>query len=197
MAVQMDILQLGLLGANCYLLWEGSDCVAIDPGGEANRVLARIGELGAELRAIVLTHGHFDHVGAVGELAEATGCRVYLPAEDTALPPQITAGPIPYTDLFGDGDVLRFGNISLQAILTPGHTPGSCCLKTGSWLFTGDTLFRGSIGRTDLPCGDWDQMWDSLGKIAALEGDLFVYPGHGDATTLDRERAENPYLSRI
>ena len=72
----MDILQLGLLGANCYLLWEGSDCVAIDPGGEANRVLARIGELGAELRAVVLTHGHFDHVGAAGKLAEATGCRV-------------------------------------------------------------------------------------------------------------------------
>ncbi len=192
--MQMDVLPLGLLGANCYLLWEGSDCVAIDPGGDAKLVLRRLDALGVGLRAIVLTHGHFDHVGAVGELAEATGCRVFLPAPDTALPGQITAGPIPYTDLFGDGDVLRFGQIELQAILTPGHTPGSCCLKTGSWLFTGDTLFRGSIGRTDLPCGDWDEMAASLRKLAALEGDLFVYPGHGDATTLDRERAHNPYL---
>ncbi len=195
--MELDILPLGLLGANCYLLWEDGDCVAIDPGGEAKRILARLGELGVTLRAIVLTHGHFDHVGAVGALREATGCRVYLPAPDTALPTQITAGPIPYTDLFNDGDTLRFGSIGLQAILTPGHTPGSSCLRAGSWLFTGDTLFRGSIGRTDLPCGDWEQMCDSIRKIAALEGDFYVYPGHGDATTLDRERAENPYFGRI
>ena len=195
--MQMDILQLGLLGANCYLLWDGNDCVAIDPGGDAKRVLSRLGELGVSLRAVILTHGHFDHVGAAGQLAEATGCRVFLPAEDTALPPQITSGPIPYTDLFGDGDLMRFGTIELQAILTPGHTPGSSCLKTGNWLFTGDTLFRDSIGRTDLPCGDWNQMWDSLRRIASLEGDFYVYPGHGDATTLDRERTDNPYLSRI
>ena len=192
--MQMDVLPLGLLGANCYLLWEGSDCVAIDPGGDAKLVLKRLDALGAGLRAIVLTHGHFDHVGAAGELAEATGCRVFLPAGDTVLPAQITAGPIPYTDLFADGQTLRFGQIELQVIGTPGHTPGSCCLKTGNWLFTGDTLFRGSIGRTDLPCGNWEQMEASLQKLAALEGDLFVYPGHGDATTLDRERAVNPYL---
>ncbi len=194
MAVQMDCMPLGLLGANCYLLWEDQDCVAIDPGGEANLVLARLNEMSVNLRAIVLTHGHFDHVGAVEALAKATGCRVCLPEADTVLPRQITSGPIPYTDLIRDGDVLRFGSIELQVISTPGHTPGSCCLKTGSWLFTGDTLFRGSIGRTDLPCGDWEQMAGSLKKLSALEGDLYVYPGHGDASTLDRERTFNPYL---
>ena len=192
--MEMDILQLGLLDTNCYLLWQDGDCVAIDPGGNAERVLARLDELGARLRAIVLTHGHFDHVGAVGVLKQATGCRVYLPAEDTALPTQITAGPIAYTDLYGDGDVLRFGSIELQAILTPGHTPGSSCLKTGNWLFTGDTLFRGSCGRTDLPCGDWQQMYSSLKKLGNMEGSLYVYPGHGDASTLDHEQRTNPYL---
>lgn len=192
--MQMDILQVGLLEANCYLLWEGSDCVAIDPGGAPERILSRLGELGVTLRAIVLTHGHFDHVGAAGKLKETTGCRVFLPAGDTVLPPQITSGSIPYTDLFGDGDVLRFGNIELQVIETPGHTPGSSCLKTGNWLFTGDTLFRGSCGRTDLPCGDWQQMYSSLKKLGNLEGSLYVYPGHGDASILDRERRTNPYM---
>ncbi len=192
--MEMDILPLGLLSANCYLLWDGPDAVVIDPGGQAETILNRLRELGVTLRAIVLTHGHFDHVGAVGELREATGCRVYLSVPDTVLPAQITAGPIPSTDLFDDGDTLRFGNIELHAILTPGHTPGSCCLQAGNRLFTGDTLFRGSIGRTDLPCGDWDQMMQSLKKLAALSGDLYVYPGHGDATTLDHERRTNPYL---
>ena len=194
MAMQMDILQLGMLGTNCYVLWEDGVCVLIDPGAGAQQLLRRLGELNVRLEAIVLTHGHYDHVGAVGELAEAAGCRVFLPAGDVSLPPSITSGPIPYTDLFEDGDVLRFGPIELQAMCTPGHTPGSSCLKTGNWLFTGDTLFRGSCGRTDLPGGDWVQMYASLRRLGKLEGDLYVYPGHGDASTLDHERLTNPYL---
>ena len=192
--MEMDILQLGLLGTNCYLLWEGGTAVLIDPGAGAEQLLRRLGELGLRLEAVVLTHGHYDHVGAVRALREAAGCRVFLPEADLALPPSITDGPIAYTDLYRDGDVLRFGPIELKALCTPGHTPGSSCLQTGNRLFTGDTLFRGSCGRTDLPGGDWRQMYASLKRLGELEGDLFVYPGHGDASTLDHERRTNPYL---
>ena len=100
----------------------------------------------------------------------------------------------PRTVLRFKGDTLRFGPIALQAMNTPGHTPGSCCLQAGNWLFTGDTLFRGSCGRTDFPGGDWRQMIASLRRLGELEGDLYVYPGHGDASTLDHERRTNPYL---
>ena len=192
--MQMDILQLGLLGTNCYVLWEDGTCVLIDPGAGEEQLLRRLKELDVRLEAIVLTHGHFDHVGAVKALRDATGCRVFLPDADTALPPSYTDGPIAYTDLYKDGDVLRFGPIMLEAMRTPGHTPGSSCLKTGNWLFTGDTLFRGSCGRTDFPGGDWVQMYDSLRRLGKLEGDFYVYPGHGDASTLDHERRTNPYL---
>lgn len=192
--MQMDILQLGLLGANCYLLWEDRDCAVIDPGGGAKQILSELDGRGLILRAICLTHGHFDHVGAVNELAQATGCRVFFPETDTVLPDRITSGPIAYTDLYSDGARICCGAIELTAIHTPGHTPGSSCLRTGNWLFTGDTLFRGSVGRTDLPGGDGQELAESLRRLCALEGDLFVYPGHGDATTLDRERKSNPYL---
>ena len=192
--MQMDIMQLGLLGTNCYLLWEDGTAVLIDPGAGAEQLLRRLGELDVTLAAIVLTHGHFDHVGAVQDLREATGCKVFLPSADTSLPRNYTGGPIAYTDLYGEGDVLRFGPIEFQVMHTPGHTPGSCCLRAGSWLFTGDTLFRGSCGRTDFPGGDWVQMYHSLKRLGELEGDLYVYPGHGDASTLDHERRTNPYL---
>ena len=192
--MQMDILQLGLLGTNCYLLWEDGVCVLIDPGDGAELLLRRLRELDVRLAAIVLTHGHFDHVGAVNALRDATDCKVFLPSGDTELPDSLTGGPIAFTDLYGEGDTLRFGPIELRAMNTPGHTPGSCCLQTGNWLFTGDTLFRGSCGRTDFPGGDWVQMYASLKRLGQLEGDLYVYPGHGDATTLDYERRTNPYL---
>ena len=192
--MQMDIMQLGLLGTNCYVLWDDGIGVLIDPGAGAEKLLRRLGELGVRPEAIVLTHGHYDHVGAVRALRSATGCRVFLPEADTSLPPSITDGPIDYTDLYRDGDTLRFGPIELKAMHTSGHTPGSSCLLTGSWLFTGDTLFRGSCGRTDLPGGDWIQMYGSLKRLGKLEGDLYVYPGHGDASALDHERRTNPYL---
>ena len=192
--MQMESMELGLYRTNCYILWETDAAVVIDPGYSAQRILARLHDLGLTLRAIVLTHGHFDHVGAVGELKKAIGCPVWLPAPDTGLPEEITNGPIPYTDTFTEGDTLCLGDITLSVMLTPGHTPGSCCLKTGNLLFTGDTLFRDTCGRTDLPGGDWRQMRASLRRLAAIGEELFVYPGHGDATTLSREKRFNPYL---
>lgn len=192
--MQMESMELGLYRTNCYLLWETDSAVVIDPGYSPERIIRRLQELNVRAAAVVLTHGHFDHVGAVQGLREAYGCPVWLPAPDTALPEEITNGPIPYTDVYGEGDCLRFGAITLTAMLTPGHTPGSACLRTGSCLFTGDTLFRDTCGRTDLPGGNWRDMARSLQRLSAIAEDLFVYPGHGEATTLDRERRLNPYL---
>lgn len=192
--MQMESLELGLYRTNCYILWEDDSAVILDPGYSAERIVRRLQELGLSLSAIVLTHGHFDHVGAVGELKKAYDCPVCLPKADTALPEEITNGAIPYTVLYEGGQTLSYGGISLHAMLTPGHTPGSSCLKTGNCLFTGDTLFRDTCGRTDLPGGSWVQMKQSLRRLAAMKEELFVYPGHGEATTLSREKKYNPYL---
>lgn len=192
--MQMESMELGLYRTNCYLLWETDQAVVIDPGYSAERIIDRISELKLTVCAIVLTHGHFDHVGAVAELKEKYGCPVYLSEQDSLLPKEITNGPIPYTNFVRDGDILRFHDVSFSVILTPGHTPGSVCLRTGNCLFTGDTLFRNSCGRTDLPGGSWKEMKDSLKRLGAIQDNLFVYPGHGDATTLNRERNQNPYL---
>lgn len=194
--MEMEILELGLLHTNCYLIWDDKthDGVILDPGDQANKIMDRLGQLGFSVRGIVLTHRHFDHVGAVAQLREAYGCPVYAPAGDVDLPADLSGEPIPDAVLYQDDDVLSFGSVCLHALCTPGHTPGSSCLRVENWLFSGDTLFRGSCGRTDFPGGDWREMYRSLKRLGSLEGDLFVYPGHGEATTLEQERKNNPYL---
>ena len=192
--MQMEVMELGLYQTNCYIVWEGKDGIVIDPGYYAGRILDRLKELDVVPLAVVLTHGHFDHVGAVKELAQAYDCPVYLAEEDTKLPPEYTLGPIACTDFLRDADHLSFGPIDMKVLHTPGHTPGSMCLFVGDWIFSGDTLFRDTCGRVDLPGGDYREMYRSLRKLYELEGDYFVYPGHGDATTLERERKLNPYM---
>lgn len=192
--MQMETMELGLYQTNCYMIWEGNDGVVIDPGYNAGRILARLEELNVVPLAVILTHGHFDHVGAVKELVQAYGCPVYLAEGDTKLPPEYTLGPIPFTDFLSDGQTLSFGPIVMKVLHTPGHTPGSCCLQVGQWLFSGDTLFRDTCGRVDLPGGDYREMYRSLRKLYELQGDYSVYPGHGEATTLERERKLNPYM---
>ena len=110
------------------------------------------------------------------------------------MPPQMTAGPIFYTNTYGEGDVLHLADISLRILHTPGHTPGSVCILAENALFTGDTLFQDSCGRTDLPGGDWATILKSLRRLKSLEGDYKVYPGHGPATTLQDEKTYNPYM---
>ncbi len=192
--MQMESLTLGLYQTNCYILWEGREALILDPGYDAGRIMAQLERLDVSLRAIVLTHAHFDHVGAVKELLAACACPVYLHPADKTLPQKITLGPLPETKALCEGETVEAGEISLEVLHTPGHTPGSCCLKTGNWLFTGDTLFRDTCGRVDLPGGDFKQMYASLKKLAQLPGDFFVYPGHGEATSLERERKRNPYM---
>ena len=194
--LQIHVLPLGDYQTNCYILHKdgSSDCVVLDPGYEPEIILSYLAEKKLNLTAIALTHCHFDHVGAVKELAAQTDCRVYLNQKDLALPPMLTNGPLYYTDTYKDGDTVPLAGIPFRVLETPGHTPGSVCLMTGAHLFSGDTLFAGSCGRTDLPGGDSRAMRDSLRKLAALEGNYNVYPGHGSATTLAREKQTNPYL---
>lgn len=194
--LHIHVLPLGDYQTNCYILHNdgSSDCVVLDPGYEPEIILSYLAEKKLNLTAIALTHCHFDHVGAVKELAAQTDCRVYLNQKDLALPPMLTNGPLYYTDTYKDGDTVPLAGIPFRVLETPGHTPGSVCLMTGAHLFSGDTLFAGSCGRTDLPGGDSRAMRDSLRKLAALEGDYNVYPGHGSATTLAREKQTNPYL---
>ena len=194
--LQIHTLPLGDYQTNCYILHqeENRDCVVIDPGYEPEIILSYLSEKGLTLQAILLTHGHFDHVGAVRELAAQTDCRVYINPKDLSLPPMLTAGPLYYTNTYGEGDRLDIAGISFRVLETPGHTPGSVCLITENNIFSGDTLFRGSCGRTDLPGGDYRAMKASLERLAALREDYNVYPGHGSNTTLAWEQKTNPYL---
>ena len=187
---------LGDYQTNCYLVWaDGSDtCAVIDPGYESGRVLERAKQLGKSIQTILLTHGHFDHVGAVKEIAEATGCQVYIGSEELSMPEYMTAGALYYTDLYAPGGVVTAGGVAFQVMHTPGHTPGSVCLVARDSIFSGDTLFAGTCGRTDLPGGDYQTILSSLRRLSQLEGDLQVFPGHGESSTLNRERQENPFL---
>ena len=194
--LKMKQLALGAYQTNCYLVWgeDSPSCVVIDPGYEPDTVLYEAKKLGNEIEAILLTHGHFDHVGAVREIAAETDCKVYLCQQDLTMPPQMTAGPLYYTNTYAESDFVEAAGLTFKVLHTPGHTPGSVCLCCENVMFSGDTLFWGSCGRTDLPGGNWTTIRISLKRLADLPGDYDVYPGHGDATTLSFERKMNPYL---
>ena len=191
--MQVHTLALGAYQTNCYIVQNGERCFLIDPGYEAARILAFLEEKGLTAEAILLTHGHFDHVGGVKQLAAETGCDVYICAEELKQPLRYSDG-LHYTHTVEDGDTLELAGLTLQVLHTPGHTPGCVCYLCGDTLFSGDTLFAGTCGRTDLPGGDYKTIMDSLQRLAALEGNLQVLPGHGPASNLDLERRLNPYM---
>jgi len=194
--LKIHVLPLGDYQTNCYIVHEenSTDCLIIDPGYEPEIISSYLEEKGLTPGAILLTHCHFDHVGAVKDLAAQYDCKVFLDKKELAMPPMLTNGPLYYTDGYGDGDTLTLAGIPIQVLETPGHTPGSVCLIMEDTLFSGDTLFAGSCGRTDLPCGDARAMRDSLRRLAALSENYRVCPGHGPSSTLNREKKTNPYL---
>lgn len=194
--LKIHVLPLGDYQTNCYIVHEenSTDCLIIDPGYEPEIISSYLEEKGLTPAAILLTHCHFDHVGAVKDLAAQYDCKVFLDKKELAMPPMLTNGPLYYTDGYGDGDTLTLAGIPIQVLETPGHTPGSVCLIMEDTLFSGDTLFAGSCGRTDLPCGDARAIRDSLRRLAALSENYRVCPGHGPSSTLNREKQTNPYL---
>ena len=191
-------LPLGVYQVNCYIIREeaSTSCCVLDPGGEAKKVLEFLENRGLTLEAILLTHGNFDHVGAVAELHEATGCKVYLCPEDLSMPAKWTGGELCYTDTYGEGDELHLAGLDIRVMHTPGHTPGSVCLFVDNAIFAGDTLFAGSCGRTDLPGGDLDAILASLRRLDALEEDYDVHPGHSASTKLSREKQYNAFIKK-
>ena len=194
--VNIHTLPLGPLQTNCYIL-SGKDsrkCCVIDPGDQADLVLEYLTDNALTVEAILLTHGHFDHVGAVREIAAEAGCAVYICPGDLSQPPMMTGGPLFYTDTYDEGTVLSLAGLTIRVIRTPGHTPGSVCLLCGDAIFSGDTLFAGSCGRTDFPGGSQAEMRESLDRLAAMEGSWRVFPGHGESTTLTEEKLYNPYM---
>lgn len=199
-------LPVGRLQANCWLVWENGEAVAIDPGDEAPRILRALKERDLTLKAILLTHGHFDHILAADALRKATGAPLIChPAETAVLADPAhnltgyTGAPFALTAdrTVADGEMIAVGTMSFTVIHTPGHTPGGCCFALEDHLFTGDTLFAGSIGRTDFPGGDPAALNGSLHRLKDLPDDWTVHPGHGETTTLDHERATNPFMVRI
>ena len=194
--LKITVKELGIYFVNCYLIHEenSKSCVAIDPGGNANKIMAFLEENGLTLEAVLLTHGHFDHVGAVKDLFELTKCKVYIHTDDLLLPEKFTAGPLFYTHEYGEGDVLEMAGLTIKVMHTPGHTEGSVCYRFEDILITGDTLFAGSIGRTDLPGGSYQTIQGSLSRLVALEENYRIFPGHGESSDLATEKRSNPYL---
>ena len=178
---------VGSLQTNCYLLIdeETKSAALIDPGDEAEKLLALVKSEGVTLKYILLTHGHRDHTLAVPALKKALpDVPVYIGVADL----------VPDLKYYGEGDTLPLGSLTIKVLATPGHTLGGVTLLVGDAMFPGDTLFAGSMGRTDLPGGNDAQMLASLRRLAQIEGDYTVYPGHMNSTTLAREKAMNPYL---
>ena len=212
MSLEVVMLTVGPIQENCFLVRrEGSDkLLVVDPGDEVERILAAISSSGAEVEAILLTHTHFDHIGAVAPLAAATGAPVYCPELEVPVLADIMTY-VPYPDFgpfesydadetIAGGEALALAGMELDVVFTPGHSPGhvTYSVRGEDALFSGDVLFQGSVGRVDLPGGDWDTLLASITTLAESHPDeTAVYPGHMGTTTLGAERAANPFLTSL
>ena len=200
-------LALGGYETNCYIVYgeNRNDCVIIDPGYEPETVLDALAELGRTPAAIFLTHGHFDHVGAVEALIARTHCQLWVHEKDWHLPSDsliLQLYPLANRDFsqvhfYGHGQTVSAAGLSFTVHGTPGHTWGSVCLECENALFTGDALFAGSCGRTDLPGGDSAAMAKSLRYLSERTPNYEIYPGHGGISCLDAEKRYNPYLKGL
>jgi glyoxylase-like metal-dependent hydrolase (beta-lactamase superfamily II) len=212
MALDVEMLTVGQIGENCFLFrQQGSDrLLVVDPGEEAERILAAVEGTGASVEAILLTHCHFDHIGAVAPVAKATGAPVYCPEIEVPLLADIMAyvpwaGFGPYESYEADevvrgGETLELAGMEIEVVFTPGHSPGhvTYAVKGEPAIFSGDVLFQGSVGRVDLPGGDGPTLLASIAKLMdTYPEETVVHPGHMGLTTLGAEQATNPFLGSL
>ena len=196
--------------ANCYILKdeESGEALVVDPGCYNKRLEAMLKNEGiTSLRYILLTHGHFDHISGVGDLQNSFGGKVVIRLEDAPClhnRDESLASKFHFSQneakadiVLDGGEELPFGKYKIKVLYTPGHTKGSVCYTVDDIMFSGDTLFKDTVGRTDFPGGSYDEMMDSMKKLAAHESDFTVYPGHDVSTTLEREKRYNPYMKGI
>jgi hydroxyacylglutathione hydrolase len=209
-AVIINRLVVGSLSANCYIVGskKSGQGLVIDPGGDAKKITSAIDDSLLEIKTIILTHGHGDHIAALYEIQQHTGAAVAIHREDA----DFLDGRGDYSMMFGisyrtpappdrllnDGEVIEISDLSFTVIHTPGHTPGCICLQMGNRLFTGDTLMHRGIGTTLMPGSSRRQLIDSIHRrLMVLPDDIVLYPGHGRQTTIGAERRNNPYINRV
>ncbi len=205
--MKIETVPVGPLETNAYIVAADGDgsAVVIDPGDDGGRILAVAEAAGLTIEKIILTHGHWDHIGAVAELVDATGAEVYVHEDDadSLTDPDKNLSGLVFDrresradHMVTEGETIAVGGLEFRVVHTPGHTPGGMSLLAEGNLFCGDLVFYNSIGRTDLPGGDQARMHESVhSKVMTLPDETNIFPGHGPATTVGRERAENPYLT--
>jgi len=206
--LKVNAFEVGVLGTNCYIVCGEKECFVVDPGANSSGIIARLEEAGLPVKYILLTHGHFDHIIACPKVRDHSGAKLCLHPEDENLLSDKMTMFKPYVkepyerppvDLFlEDGMELPFdGGKTIKVIHTPGHTPGCCVFIIDDLMFSGDTLFKGSVGRCDLEGGNYEVLGSSLKKLCELTEDYKVLPGHGPASTFAFEKANNMYIKRV
>ncbi|MBD0329078.1 MAG: MBL fold metallo-hydrolase [Thermoleophilia bacterium] len=210
MPLAVDRYELGPIGTNCYVVRAergAPEAVVVDPGADAADLRLQLARAGARCAAILVTHSHWDHIGAVGDLAEGTGATVYAPgaeaevlerADEMFASAGVRIRPVTAAVWLAGDETVHAAGISFETLLVPGHSPGHIAFHADGALFSGDVLFAGGVGRTDLPGGDWEALVSSIRALGdRLPPDTVVYPGHGPPTTLGDELARNPFLSEL